>query len=858
VVYLRTRAGAGAAAGGGRLRRPLANAEAAPLEVAGLGTFHGRWTGTLSDPVYAGRFSGDDVRYLDVSWGHAEWAGSTSAAEVRSHSLVLRKDGAELWLDGRLETGLPGERDGVDLSLRLRDWPSEDIAKALGWELDLAGPVSGRARVEGRRSAPSGELEVTSPSARFTRLPLADLELTARLDRGATEVTKGRAVVAGGKVEFRGTLDAEGVWDASVDAADVELSELFPELAPETRWGGRVSGQALVQGVPGRPRLEGRLTSNRVFLGDEGIGALEATLRGRGDGRIAVQGTCRSARVDLALSGDVAASAPFQAQLDLRMHETSLDPFLRVVQPRWPSAAGLVASGQATVRGPLADPRAIEATAELPKLEFLLPDYPVTNREPVRARIANGALAIEGLRLAGEDTDLEVAGTLALLDDDGPLALELRGAADLRALTFLSRELRGRGAAQVAMTVSGVRKAPVLDGTLAVTGGAVRVRGFPHGVEDITGTVRFTQAGADLQDVTGVVGGGPVTLSGHAAFAAGALSSFDLEASGRDMSLRYPEGLRSRVDADLRFFGDARQQWLAGDVEVKQAVWTKRYDVASELLSEGRSFEEDASLGGGLRYDIHVRAPGSLRVDNNLAALSARADLRLTGSFGAPVVLGRAEVDRGRVYFQGNTYVIRRGTIDFTNPRKTAPLFDLEAETRISSFRITLKVNGTLERVYPTLTSDPPLDAVGILSLLAGADPNTVLSFDAAARSAAQSQLAATGAATLAAGRLSEEVGLERGAEKLLGLNRFSIDPGLNRFSVDPTASRANLSTTARLTVGKRLTPDVSVLYSVDLGGAAERLVSVEYTLSDRFSLLMTRAPEPAGFGFDLRLRRSR
>jgi autotransporter translocation and assembly factor TamB len=382
------------------------------------------------------------------------------------------------------------------------------------------------------------------------------------------------------------------------------------------------------------------------------------------------------------------------------------------------------------------------------------------------------------------------------------------------------------------------------------------VRGFPHGVEDIKGTVRFTQQGADIEDVTGQVGGGPVSVSGHAAFAGMTLSSFELEASGRDMSLRYPEGLRSRVDADLRLFGDARQRWLAGDVDVKQALWTKRYDVASELLSESRTVQEEASLGGGLRYDVHLRAPGTLRVDNNLAALTARADLRLAGNWGAPVVLGRAEVDRGRVYFQGNTYVIRRGTIDFANPRKTDPLFDLEAETRISSFRITLKVNGTLERVYPTLTSDPPLDAVGILSLLAGADPNTVLGFNAASRSAAQTQLAATGAATLAAGRLSEEVGLERGAEKLLGLNRFSIDPGLNRY--DPSASRTNLGTTARLTVGKRVTPDVNVLYTVDLGGTTERLVSVEYTLSDRFSLLLTRAPEPTGFGFDLRLRRSR
>src|SRR5262249_60235116 len=103
-----------------------------------------------------------------------------------------------------------------------------------------------------------------------------------------------------------------------------------------------------------------------------------------------------------------------------------------------------------------------------------------------------------------------------------------------------------------------------------------------------------------------------------------------------------------------------------------------------------------------------------------------RADLNLQGTYASPVVLGRAEIDRGRVYFQGNTYVIRRGAIDFTNPQRFDPLFDIEAESRVRSYNVTLKVNGTLERVYPTLTSDPPLSTVAILSLLAGADESRV------------------------------------------------------------------------------------------------------------------------------------
>jgi translocation and assembly module TamB len=197
-------------------------------------------------------------------------------------------------------------------------------------------------------------------------------------------------------------------------------------------------------------------------------------------------------------------------------------------------------------------------------------------------------------------------------------------------------------------------------------------------------------------------------------------------------------------------------------------------------------------------------------------------------------------VDRGRVYFQGNTYVIRRGRIDFTNPQRIEPVFDLEAETQVRSYAVTLRATGTLRRVQPVLTSDPPLSTVAILNLLAGAEDPTLPVDD-------RDRLAATGAATLAAGRLSEEFGIEKQASRL----------GLSRFSIDPSVVRGEYrNPTVRLTAGKRVTPDLSVVYSQDLRGTQENVLSVEYTLSDRVSLLLTRA-EPGGVGFDLRLRRT-
>jgi translocation and assembly module TamB len=825
-----------------RIRRALGGGAAEPSGVSGSGVFEGRWRGQLEDPVFEGRFTGEDVSYLGVRWGHAEWVGALDAREVRPHSLVLRRPGGELWVDGRVQTGDYGEDDALEARVRITNWPAPDLVKALGWDVAVQGLVSGEAALTGRRSDARGTAHITSGEGRYYGVRYEDLDLRTQLHGRVTEVTEGRARVGGGTVSFAGTVTDDGIYDGRAQADALDVGALLPSTTTAAL-GGRVSGTVLLQGPLARPRVKGDLTSPRLFLGDEGVGALEGHILGTGDGRLALEARCRSPRGDLALRGQVGLAAAYEAALTLTAEQMSLDPFLRAFAAGLPSAVGIVGSGTLRLRGPLASPRALAGEAEVRDLLVSLPEYPVRNRAPLHLRLADGTLEVRRLELSGEGTDLAVAGTAAMVGD-GALDLTVRGAADLRALSLVSTELRGRGGARIEVTVAGTRAAPVVDGTLDVEGGGVRLRGFPHGVEDVRGRVQLGAHAAHFTGVTGTVGGGPVELEGQAAYAGGRLTSFDVQGQGRSIALRYPEGLRSVLDANLRLFGDESQQWLTGKIDVRDAVWTRRYDVATELLAAAAPVVASASLGGGVRYDVKVAAPGTLKIDNNLATLQARADLSLQGSYEAPVVLGRAEIDRGRVYFQGNTYVIRRGTIDFTNPQRLDPLFDVEAETRVRSYNVTLKVNGTLERVYPTLSSDPPLSTVGILSLLAGAEESTVESAQALQNET--KELAATGAYSLAAGKLSEQVGLEKGAARL----------GLSRFSIDPTVVRGEVANpTARMTLGKRITPDLNIVYSQDLTGTEERLVTIEYTLSDRLSLLVSQSQRD-GYGFDLRLRR--
>ncbi len=826
-----------------RLRRALGVRGAEGSGLVGTGAFQGRWRGTLGSPVFEGRFSGKQIGYLGVVWGAAEWAGSATSDEIVSRSLVLRRPGGEIWLDGRMETGDYGLRDGMDLRVRVHQWPAPDFIHAFGWKMEAGGLLTGEAVVSGRRSAPVGSVHVSSAEGHWWAIPFEALEVAAQLRGAASEISSGHARVGGGDVSFKGVRTADGSYDAVAEAQDVDAGGLLAPLAPGAPWGGRVSGRFALVGPLDHPRITAEVASPHLFLGDEGLGSVEGTLGGGEDGAATVDIRCHSPRVDLSASGRVALSAPHLASLRFSTRDTSLDPFVRAVYPKLPSAVAIVTSGEARLEGPLDSPEGLEADIALPAFEIGLPEFQVRSREPLRARLSHGSLEVRDLHLTGEGTDLAVSGNAAVVGD-GPVALSARGAADLGVLGGLSRRLRARGAASLALQIAGTRRQPTVEGRLDIDGAGVRAPGFPHGLENVHGALRFTEATAELLETTGTVGGGNVTLEGQAAYGPGRTPSFEVRASGRGMALRYPEGLRSVVDADLRIFGDEVTQWVAGDIDVRQAAWTKRYDLASELLAGGPVSEVTGGSGTSVRLDVKVHAPATLTVDNNLATLVARADLTLQGTEASPVVLGRAEIDRGRVYFQGNTYVIRRGTIDFANAQKIDPLFDIEADTRLRSYRITLKVNGTLERVYPTLTSDPPLSAVQILNLLAGADENTVASLQSQAD---QARLAATGAATLAAGKIAEEVGLERGAEKLFGLNRFSIDPSVVR-ATNPTA---------RLTVGKRITPDLNVLYSVDLRGTEGRIFSMEYTLSDRLSVLLT-SSDLDGVGFDVRLRHSR
>jgi len=307
---------------------------------------------------------------------------------------------------------------------------------------------------------------------------------------------------------------------------------------------------------------------------------------------------------------------------------------------------------------------------------------------------------------------------------------------------------------------------------------------------------------------------------------------------------------------------------LGGTVRVNDGLYEKYFEPNVDILSLAGggggavAGAEDAGSVVPIRYDIKIDAPGTLRLNNNLARVTGRADLTLGGTYEHPSISGKVDIERGDVFFEGNRYRITRGTIDFVNATRIQPFFDIEAEARIRApgvpepYRVTLAVSGTLEgRMNMELNSDPPLTTAQIIGLVFGQPGTDVTNPEVAAlrqQSVTQNEeaLLREGILRVLAGGITGSV--SRAFENALGIDTVQISPSLGTSSADP------LTPTARLILGTRISDRAYVTFSRALGGTShggDQIIVLEYDQSDRLSWVLTQTGSTT-FAIDFRFRR--
>ena len=832
------------------------------IPIGGYGTFDGMMANSFRRPRIEGTFRGERMRAFDVVWGGVNGAVVIEDSYANVKDVSLSSAGSSIVADGRFSLGFPRRDGGEEINARIRliRRPLVDLRHAFGIDdYNVDGLMSGEFHVYGGYQNPYGFGLMAIVDGVAYGEPFDTASANVRLEGTGVRLDNIAIVKGNGRAKGAAYVGwRSGTYSFNIDAREISVESIALAQSGTMPLSGLVDFTAGGSGTFDMPRYDVRGTVRDFFVADEGIGELVGDININGD-MMTLKIEAASSRLAVSGAGRIALTPEMDAELTFNVADTSLDPYVRTFEPRLSPFTTAVASGSVRVVGELANLDHLLVDATVDRFDVSLFDYRLRNATPIRIALDRNSVRVTEMRVIGEDTQLDISGLVTLHDER--IAVRANGDANLGILQGFVSNIRSSGRAALAATFEGPMRDPTVTGTLRVEGGRIRHFDLPHALESISGPVRFDTRGISLDEVTARLGGGPVRFGGRIDLEGYRPGRLDVALIGENMRLRFPEGMRSVVDADLTLTGTVDAAALGGIVTVRSAIYTRRFDTGGGLIDlagsptsiEGASASLDTGLP--LRYDVQINAPSTLRIENNQARIQATADLQLRGTFARPLLFGQAQIDRGEVTFEGRRYVITRGTIDFNNPTRIEPFFDIETETRVrvpgETYRITLRAAGTFERFTPQFSSDPPLAEVEVLALLfSDVDPGQNVEVRRLSTGITpQEQLLRERATRALTGAVSSEVG--RVVEQTFGVDTFQLTPTL----LDPNAQSTRLDPAARVTIGKRLSERIYLTYSRSLSSTTrDQIILLEYDQTDRFSWILSRN-EDRTYALDVRVR---
>lgn len=870
-----------------------------PIEIGGRGVFDGTVTRWIGRPLITGHFVGQRMRAWDVLWGSAEADISVEHSYLTVLNSSIGDGQAKMVANGKYSLGFPRTDGGeeIDARISVNNWPLKDwkhFFKLDDWPVE--GTMFGEVQIYGRYLGPEGFglLRVENGTAWEEPFELFTSRLSfegaAGMRVDGAEARKSTGFVRG--AAFIGWPQVEGGWGTysfTFDGEKIPVESLSSFTVPNANLTGILNFTMKGSGSTEHPRYEWEGRVADLFWGDEGIGQATAHMIIEEEMMTVDRLDVASDRLSVSGSGQVKRNDTYDGSFSLRFNETSVDPFLRFIAPQLSPYTQAVVSGAVRLDGQLANVSKLDVDLAIEKADLKLFDYTLSNpvgpggaRVPLRMAFAEDVLTICGVvpvsptgpcagstgffTLTGEGTSLTLGGRINRASRT--MDVSVNGTASLAVLQGVVQDVRSSGDAKIAARVTGTFDAPVYAGSGTIADGRLRHFSFPHSLDNIHGSVQFDASGIRLDGLrarmgTGArTGGGEIVFAGSIGLEAFMPSTLNVTARGDGLDLRFPEGFRSIVDADLSMTGTMEAAVVAGRITVRQARYTRRLQGNAGLLGF-------AGLGGDkptgvistaalpdmpIRFDLELVGQRLTVIDDSDATVIVSPDLKLTGTVAKPVLSGRVDIDRGETEFLGNRYTVD-GSVEFTNPDRIEPYFDIEARTQIrqpdQEYRLDLTMTGTLSSFNYTLNSDPPLSRPDQLSLILGQNPNLDRAELRTLESPqdVQNQLMQSVVAQLVTSPISTQVG--RVVERTGLVDTFTLTPLLA-----PDATLQQLNPGARVTVGQRISRRVYLTYSRSLDNSSLEydILLLEYAQNDRMSWVLSRNQDGT-FALDFRVR---
>lgn len=817
------------------------------LELRGSFAFNGTVSGQLESPEFDGKVS------LGSLVMNGQDLGSLSASLIANQTELRVVDGKLTERDGggvqfSLTAPRTGENnisvdatlDRANAALLMATLPlGKDTTGRLG---DTQADVSGHISVTGLPGAMTGSADLRLAPGQLAGESFESIVARATFSGSQVNLETVDARFAAGHLTASGTFDTKTKQlDLQTAAQGIQLSRLATLLGkPALKdLSGTADVTAKITGVYRENDLSGYeitfdANGKEVAFSGRPLGTL--SLVGRTEnGQLNVtfttgafgQAQVVTARVDL-------SKELLPATIDATFNGADLTKVLAIALPN----ANVNLTGRATgtikANGNLIDEdgelslAGLRGTADFSELSFRVEDIALSAVAPFTVKLSASELIFDHAQLTGTGTNITLGGALAVAEG-GRETLTVDGRLNLRVLNGLSPDVFLSGTTDVAVRVSGTYNDPKVYGTASLNGASVAalVGNDRWQISNIKSVLRFTADQAQIESFNGTLGGGRLTATGGALLDGFTIDRFLLNVHADNVTAPFPQDFSSTLDADVEIKGDANEQLIGGVVNLIRAEYVRDIELADLINRRQESIEE----GGEVRFvrtarfaDLRVEGRNALVVKNNLADVVGSVSLQINGPVRNPIIAGRITATSGTLTFRNDRYEVTRAFMDLPARRNADPILNIEAESEIRGYRVIVDLTGPLSQPQAAVRSEPALPQADVVSLIT---TGTLSSGDTSTSSLAQSGL---GTATSLLTDALINAPAQRATNRLFGLTRFEINPVIG--------GRAGANPGARLTLGKRISKELSVTYSTNVTSDPNQILSVEYRLSDRLSFV--------------------
>jgi translocation and assembly module TamB len=815
----------------------------------GLGgqlAFNGNIRGRLANPDVNGRVTLGSLLVNGTELGALSASIAMNEAEVRvTDGQLSERDG------GGVRFSLLAPRSGennASLDATLDRFSARSVlalsplSRNERVTSDTQADISGEIKISGIPNAMSGSANLTLGPGRLAGEPLQGGVARATFDGPNVNIENVDVRLGAGHIVASGNLNTKSNnFDLQGRADNFQLAQL---AALTSR-----PGVASIGGVANfNAHVKGNFADRAFSSYDvtfDGT-ATDVSVNGHPAGNLALEGRTQNQQLNITLrTGILGQQQVVSAQINLAKEElpatitttlnnADLTNLLAIVLPNTGVRVSGRANGTITAKGNLVDEdrnfslAGLTGEANFSELSFRVEDIQLNATTPLVVRFQPNEVAFSSARFTGPGTNIVLDGTIAS-GNGGKQSLDINGDLNLRVLNGLSPDFFSSGTAQVAMRINGSFEAPRVIGTASVNNGsvAVLIGNERWTVSNLKAGIRFTANQAQIDSFDGMLGGGRISATGGALLEGFRVSAFRVNVHGTNVTVPFPEDFRSTLDADVEIRGSSRDQLIGGTVNLRRTEYTKDIELADIVNTRRESIEEGTEIElvrTAVFAGLRVEGRNALVVRNNLADLVGSVSLQLNGPVNDPTISGRITATSGTLNFRNDRYDITRALLDLPPGRNQDPVMNIQAESNIRGYRVIVSLTGPLSQPQAAVRSEPALPQADVVSLIT---TGQLSSSDTSTSVLSQSEV---GAATSLLTDALINAPAQRATSRLFGLTRFEISPVIG--------GTTGSTPSARLTLGRRISKEVTVTYSTNVTSDPNQILSLEYRVSDRLSFI--------------------